>query len=38
MVTYFFFFFIFKRRLNNGLSGPREANARAAKPFLPLFA
>ena len=29
--------FIFKRRSNNGLSGPREADVRATKPILPLF-
>ena len=30
--------FIFKRRSNNGLYGPREADVRAAKTMLPLFA
>ena len=35
MVT-FSVLFIFKRRSNNGLSGPRQADLRAAKPILPL--
>ena len=30
--------FIFKRPSNNGLSGPGEANVRAAKPILSPFA
>ena len=37
MVT-FTVLFIFKRRSNNGLSGPREANVRATKSILPPFA
>ena len=37
MVT-FSVLFICKRRSNNVLSGPREANVGAAKPILPLFA
>ena len=37
MVT-FAVLFIFKRRSNNGLSGPREADVRATKPILPPFA
>ena len=37
MVT-FTVLFIFKRRSNNGLSGPREADVRATKPILPPFA
>ena len=30
--------FILKRRSNKGLSGPREADARAIKPIFPQFA
>ena len=37
MVT-FTVLFVLKRRLNNGLSGPREADVRATKPILPPFA
>ena len=34
MVT-FTVLFIFKRRSNSGLSGPREADVRTTKPILP---
>ena len=37
MVT-FTVLFIFKRRSNNGLCGPREADVRATKPILSPFA
>ena len=37
MVT-FTVLFIFKRRSNNGLSGPRGEDVRATKPILPPLA